>query len=153
MPASLWRSGLAELRRRGGGYRESGAFLLGTVEAQRRRAQRFVYYDDVEPHCLDGGYVFFDGTGYGALWAWCREAGLEVVGDIHTHPMGVGQSTADREHPMVATPGHIALIVPNYARRAVAPAELGIYVYEGQHCWRTYVGAGAARFMYVSRWG
>src|SRR4051812_42321704 len=73
----LWHAGIAELRRRGGGRHESGAFLLGErVErggVERRRVRLFVYYDDLDPHCLDTGIVVFDGAGFGPLWRICRE--------------------------------------------------------------------------------
>src|SRR5512140_623886 len=78
-PAKLWAAGLKELRRRGGGRRESGAFLLGTEERGSRRVHRFVYYDDLDPRCLDRGIVVFDGSGYGPLWQMCRETELSVV--------------------------------------------------------------------------
>ena len=53
----IWDEGLAELRRRGDGRRESGAFLLGRVEGDRRVVERFVYYDDVDPRALDTGII------------------------------------------------------------------------------------------------
>ena len=60
-PRELWYAGLRELKSRGGGRRESGAFLLGKNYDGIRRVCRFVYYDDLDPHCLDQGYVVFDG--------------------------------------------------------------------------------------------
>src|SRR5439155_25402816 len=100
---SLWNAGLAELHRRGAGQRESGAFLLGERVRQRgverRRVQRFAYYDDLDPNSLDTGIVVFDGSGFGPLWQLCREARLEVVADVHTHPGVAGRSHADRRNP------------------------------------------------------
>ena len=152
-PAKLWAAGLKELRRRGGGKRESGAFLLGTEERGKRRVHRFVYYDDLDPRCLDTGVVVFDGFGYGPLWQMCRETGLSVVADVHTHPGAPIQSGTDRIHPMVAVDGHIALIVPDFARRVVQPYDLGIYEYEGAHRWRNHSGGKATRFFYIGMWG
>lgn len=149
----LWREGLMELRRRGQGRRESGAFLLGHRRGERRIITRFIYYDDLDPGCLDAGIVVFDGVGYGPLWQLCRATGLNVVADIHTHPGLPRQSPADRDHPMVAVPGHIALIVPELAQRTVRPTELGIYKYMGEHCWRDHSGPSAGRFFYVGLWG
>jgi proteasome lid subunit RPN8/RPN11 len=151
--SKLWRAGLKELRRRGDDHHESGAFLLGRSDGERRRVERFVYYDDLDPHSLDTGIVVFDGAGYGPLWKTCRESGLEVVADVHTHEYAPKQSPADRANPMVATRGHIALIVPNFAERVFTPAELGIYQYEGEHRWQEDSGAGAERFFYVGFWG
>ena len=152
-PAHLWRAGLAELRRRGDGRRESGAFLLGRRDGQRRAIARFAYYDDLDPRCLDSGIVVFDGAGFPALWSLCREAGLEVVADVHTHPGAPRQSPADRANPMIAQAGHVALIVPDFARRGRRAAELGIYEYAGEHRWRDCGGARAGRFFYIGIWG
>ncbi len=151
--AQLWRMGLAELRRRGGGRRESGAFLLGERDGQRRNIKRFVYYDDLDPSCLGTGIVVFNGAGYGPLWALCRSTGLTVVGDVHTHPGQARQSAIDRENPMIGVSGHIALIVPELARRSAGSAEFGIYEYLGDHRWREYREKAAARFFYIGFWG
>lgn len=149
----LWRRLLRELARRGDGRRESGAFLLGEQREDRRCIVRFVPYDDLDPRCLDSGVVVFDGAGYGPLWELCRNTGLEVVADIHSHPGAPWQSGADRVHPMIALPGHVALIVPNLAQRIVAPEELGIYEYGGGHRWQDRSGQRAGRFFYVGIWG
>lgn len=155
-PVDLWRTGLTELRRRGGGKRESGAFLLGERAArgatERRRVRQFVYYDDLDPHCLDTGIVVFDGVGFGPLWRLCGETGLTVVADVHTHPGVARQSDADRRHPMIATAGHFALIVPDFARRAPEIAALGVYEYAGAHQWRDHSGPDAGRTLYIGRW-
>ena len=151
--ASLWSEGLRELNRRGKGNRESGAFLLGVRSGNQRRITCFVYYDDLDPRSLDSGIVVFDGAGYGPLWQLCRETGLTVVADVHTHPRAPIQSGTDRVNPMVATKGHIALIVPNLAEQVVGPRELGIYEYEGAHRWHTYNGSAANKFFYIGIWG
>lgn len=142
-----------ELRRRGEWRHESGAFLLGSRCGEQRTIKRFIYYDDLDPNCLDTGIVIFDGTGYGPLWQLCRATGLSVVADIHTHPGLARQSPADRQHPMVAVSGHIALIVPEFAQRLVHSAELGIYEYRGEHRWLDHSGPEAGRFFYIGVWG
>lgn len=151
--AKLWRSGLLELRRRGRGQHESGAFLLGLDNGHRRIISRFVYYDDLDPHCLDLGIVVFDGAGYGPLWRLCRETGLSVVADIHTHGGQARQSLDDRDNPMIAIPGHVALIVPGFAQRWGPVTELGIYEYQGEHRWHNHSGQMASAFFYVGIWG
>ena len=136
--------------------RESGAFLLGKravrAGAERRRVCRFAYYDDLDPNCLDSGIVIFDGGGFGLLWRLCRETGLEVVADVHTHPGIARQSDADRRHPMIALAGHFALILPHFAERVPASGELGLYEYAGAHQWRDHSGPLAARVFYTGRW-
>ena len=149
----LWRTGLAELNRRGGGRRESGAFLLGRRHGLLRRIEQFVYYDDLDPHSLDSGIVTLDGDCFGTLWSLCRTSDLSVVADVHTHPGAGYQSMTDRENPMIAVAGHIALIVPNLAENLVGPAEIGVYEYLGKHEWRPYSGKEASRFFYMGIWG
>jgi proteasome lid subunit RPN8/RPN11 len=155
-PPSLWSTGLAELRRRGAGRRESGAFLLGErvieLGVERRRVHRFVYFDDLDPNSLDTGIVMFDGSGFGPLWQLCRETRLEVIADVHTHPSVARQSDVDRRNPMIATAGHFALIIPDFASRIPASEDLGLYEYVGAHQWRDYTGAAASRVFYVGRW-
>jgi proteasome lid subunit RPN8/RPN11 len=142
--AALWRALCAELRRRSGGYRECGAFLLGRLEPDGRRIEQVVFYDDIAPGCLSTGICILPGSAFGVLWARCRAAGLEVVADVHTHPFGAGQSRTDRMNPMVAVRGHLALIVPDFAQGAVTPEVPGIYEYLGSHRWRSHRGTKAA---------
>ena len=151
-PKRLWDRGMVELRRRGEGLHESGAFLLGLREGDRCTVHRFIYYDDLDPHCLDSGIVVLDGYAFGKLWAICREVALSVVADVHTHPGSSYQSTSDRNNPMIGVAGHIAIIVPNLARRPVKRPELGIYEYLGDHRWQSYRGQAAARFFYIGLW-
>lgn len=129
-----WRELLAGLRARGRGVRESGAFLLG-MPGTAARVSTFVLYDDLDPNCLDTGIVRFDGRYLGGLWDRCRREGLEVIADVHTHPLGVGQSLVDQANPMIARAGHVALIVPDFARSYVGVAEVGIYRYLGGKRW------------------
>jgi proteasome lid subunit RPN8/RPN11 len=112
-----------------------------------------VYYDDLDPRAIDRGIVIFDGNGFGPLWQICRESDLSVVADVHTHPQQSRQSDADRRHPMIAMPGHIALIVPNFAQRVPPVDELGIYEYTGAHQWRDHSGPRGRRFLYIGLWG
>jgi proteasome lid subunit RPN8/RPN11 len=149
----LWCEGMLELRRRGNNRRESGAFLLGTRNGQRRSITRFVFYDDLDPHCLDTGIVVFDGSGYGPLWKLCRETQLGVLADIHTHGGRAIQSLLDRDNPMIAQPGHVALIAPHFAERVCKPIELGIYEYVGEHLWENMSGSAADRYFYIGFWG
>ncbi len=145
----LWEQILQGLRDRGGSVRESGAFLLGTGEGAERTATGFILYDDLDPNCLNEGYVRFDGRYYGHLWERCARDALSVVADVHTHPHGSGQSHSDRTHPMMSISGHIALIVPNFAHGPVSTTDVGVYVYRGRHRWRTYRGRRAAKVLHI----
>ena len=131
----VWDSGIAELRRRADGRRESGAFLLGSYE-NVRKVKRFVFYDDIDPNALRTGVIHIDGRTLGSLWSICRVSGYSVVADVHLHPAGFGQSESDRENPIIAEVGHIALIVPYFALRETNPEGIGVYEYIGSYRWR-----------------
>ena len=148
--AAVWRRLTRDLRARGGGKRESGAFLLGYIENDgRRRIIDYVLYDDLDPHSLDTGIVRLDGRHFGRLWDLCRERGVTVIADVHTHPYGAGQSDSDRAHPIIARAGHIALIVPDFAAPPIPRQKLGIYRYGGARKWETISPAMRRRFFHV----
>ena len=140
----LWDELLAELGRRGlDGKRESGAFLLGNRRRNKRKVSRVAYFDDLDPECLVGN-IHLRAPAYSALWDFCELTGLVVVGDVHTHPgAGVAQSSIDQSNPMVASTGHIALIVPHYGTRIVGPREIGVHEYLGDAGWNSRVGPAA----------
>ena len=131
----VWRTGTAELRRRAGGQRESGAFLLGS-NGKARQIEEFVFYDDIDSNALRTGIVIIDGRQLGDLWAHCRKTGRVVVADVHVHPGGFGQSASDRANPIIAEVGHIAMILPHFAARPTDPSGIGIYEYLGSRQWR-----------------
>jgi proteasome lid subunit RPN8/RPN11 len=138
IPALLWRRLLAELRKRGGGHRESGAFLLGRPGG--RRVTRFLCYDDLDETALETGIIMVHATGFVRLWEICEREKLRVFADVHSHPSAwTGQSESDRMHPMIAQAGHLALILPNFAkrnRRTLGGA--AVYEYLGNHQWKTW---------------
>lgn len=136
MPRRLWRNLIADLRVRGEGRRESGAFLLAQPDSTHIAAH--VCYDDLDPAALDTGIIVFHGSGYARLWQLCEAQQLRVAADVHTHPGDwTEQSYADATHPMVGTPGHVALIVPNFARgNSSSLRGVGIYRYRGNHQWQ-----------------
>ncbi len=132
-----WLRLVWQLRRRGGGHRESGAFLLGPRAGGM--VTSFVCYDDLDPRSLDSGIIRFDGSGYVHLWKMCSERKLKVVADIHTHPgKWTDQSDADINHPMVAQKGHLALILPDYAQHSWSGSRgAGFFRYHGDGDWET----------------
>ena len=138
---TVWANLIGELRTRGNALKESGAFLLARPGS--RRVVRAAYYDDLDPRCLDSGYIQFDGAGYVPLSEICEGSGLRIIGDVHTHPGSwTGQSQADRDHPMMARAGHIALIVPHFARKNRFTLKgVGAYLYQGDGRWQN-LGAG-----------
>ena len=146
----LWEEMREELGRRGlHGRRESGAFLLGARRKGERRVTRIVYLDDLDPGCLTGN-IHFRGAGYPRLWDICEAEGVRVIADVHTHPgPGVAQSATDRENPMIAQAGHVALILPACATRPVAAREVGVHEYLGERGWESWFGACAERALRI----
>jgi hypothetical protein len=144
----LWANLRAELFRRGGGERESGAFLLASA-SDPRRVRELVFLDDLDPHCLTGG-ISLSGSAYGKLWDFCEQRQLRVVADIHTHPgESVRQSAIDKDNPMVAMPGHLALIMPSFAAGRVRPGQLGVHEYLGNGRWKSSYGRAAKQLVQV----
>lgn len=140
-----WTDLLTELRTRGEGRKESGAFLLGLVPhpqggVQDDTVRMIIYYDDLDAECLRGG-IELSGSAFDTLWQICRDNRLTVIADIHTHPSGwIAQSDIDRRNPMIAQVGHIAIILPNFAQGPIDSATIGIYKYLGAHRWLTLNG-------------
>lgn len=150
--AALLSDLLMQLARRGGGVRESGAFLLSLSDSTGDCAPvtGFALYDDLDPRSLTGG-ITFHAEGYTALAATCRRLGVRVVGDVHTHPRDwVGQSTTDATHPMSALPGHIALIAPRYAVGDITVGDLGAHRHLGGGRWQSYYGDDVATLLHVT---
>lgn len=142
---AVWRVGVAELARRTlGGRRESGAYLLGVeLPDGAKRILEFVFYDDIDPLALATGEVTIRQIALPRLWEHCRARGYGVVADVHVHPAGYGQSPSDRANPVMPRAGHIAMILPNFARGAPAPGNIGIYEYHGDGAWTDHSAAGA----------
>jgi hypothetical protein len=84
-----------------------------------------VFYDDVDPKALDTGIVTIRQTALPRLWEICRARGFGVVADVHVHPRGYGQSESDRANPVMPRAGHLALILPNFARERPRPGTIG----------------------------
>ena len=145
----IWNPIVAELAKRGAGQRESGAFLLGRLRRRYREILDVAYYDDLAPGALNSGAILFPGRAYSNLWRRCRDQHMRVVADIHTHPGAARQSCVDRDHPMIAQPGHIALILPRFAERPIPDHEIGVYEYLGGHAWRDHSGQGAPRIFRI----
>lgn len=145
----LWNRLLRELHRRTEGKHESGAFLLGRVDGSQRTATLAVYYEDLDPAAYDSGVCILHADAFGRLWDICASTGLSVVADTHVHGGGARQSRSDRENPMIALPGHIALILPRMAKAPVRRWSVGIYEYLGDHEWRSHGGCRASRVLNI----
>lgn len=134
----VWSALMADLFSRGGGCRESGAFLLRDTKEVVRVVQTWLPYDELDPNSLNWTHVRLDSGAFSRLWSICSERNLEVIADIHTHPWGAHQSLSDRTHPMISLAGHIALIVPWFARGKVRPQDVSFNVYQGNGKWVSF---------------
>jgi proteasome lid subunit RPN8/RPN11 len=147
---ALYEELIRELARSGDGVRESGAFLLGSLEPHRRVLE-YLLYETVAPEmALEYDYVVLTGNHMALAWQRCQQTGLQVVADIHTHPGLPIQSRSDREHPIVSIPGHVALIAPDFALRMPSPADLGVHRFLGEGQWESHLGADAQNLLELS---
>jgi hypothetical protein len=151
-PTGTWRQIVGELERRGGRRHESGAFLLGIERDGRRQVTDVVFYDELDPRAYASGVCILQGDAFGKLWTLCRQKKLTVVADVHTHPVAAFQSPSDKANPMIARPGHIAIIVPDFGAWPIAANRLGIYEYRGQHEWIDRTHPRSRRFFYTGFW-
>ncbi|KVP09135.1 Mov34/MPN/PAD-1 family protein [Burkholderia ubonensis] len=144
LPTTLYAALIADLARSGRGVKESGAFLLGHANGVRRHVSSYLMYDAVATESSRRhAYVAFTAQEMARAWDYCYATGLQVVGDVHTHPKGPTQSISDRAHPIVSVAGHVALIVPYFSMRDPRPNDLGVHIFEGNGHWRSLFGKQA----------
>ena len=109
--------------------------------------RRWLPYDELAPESLAYDYVRLEPSAFSRLWEWCAMNRFDVLADVHTHPGGPRQSPSDRAHPMVALPGHRALIVPWFAQRDPRPFDCSLNVYLGNARWKSYFRRDAERLI------
>lgn len=139
MSKKVWGELYTQLRNRGMGIRESGAFLLGQDDSTE--ITDVLYYDSLEPNALNSGAIHITAKAFIALADYCLTHHLTVKADIHTHPGKITrQSGIDETNPMIKIKGHIALIVPSYAMPKKCNLKLlGIHEFLGDgYNWRSY---------------
>jgi proteasome lid subunit RPN8/RPN11 len=154
IPIWLWVGVIFDLRRRGRGVRESGAFLLGREGSDPARVTSYICYDDVDPEAYQAGVIAFHASGCAALWRLCKEKQLDLLVDVHTHPgRDVRQSSIDERHPMMPITGHTAMIVPDFAKTGWWSLNaIGVYEYLGGFKWRTHAASARNRRVKLSLW-
>jgi hypothetical protein len=74
---------------------------------------------------------------------------MSVVADVHVHPGSASQSASDCDHPMISRAGHVALILPDFARPPVQTESVGIYRYLGGKRWYTVPAAARRTFFHI----
>lgn len=143
----VWTTLIADLRKRGHGCRESGAFLLGNIVNGTKVVQAWLPYDELDPSSLNYEYIRLRSEAFPKLWEICEQRHMQVVADVHTHPRGPGQSPSDRANPMIGLAGHMALIIPRFAQGNVTPADISVNVYLGAKKWESHFGQQASAFI------
>jgi proteasome lid subunit RPN8/RPN11 len=141
--AGVWNDLLTDLRKRGKGRRESGAFLLGCETESVKSVTRWVSYEDLDPKSKRHAIIKLDTSAFPKLWEVCAAFGLQVMADVHTHPGRPIRSLSDRAYPMLSIAGHVALIVPRFAAIAVTPTDVSFNIYLGSGSWRSLYGSEA----------
>src|SRR5207244_10087357 len=81
IPVWLWAGVIFDLRRRGDGVRESGAFLLGRDDRNPARVSSYICYDDVDPDAYQRRAIAFHANGCSAPWQQCRDKPPEMLVD------------------------------------------------------------------------
>lgn len=154
LPLLLWRQVILQLRRRGAGKGESGAFLLGLQRGNCAEVTTYICYDDLDPQAYQSGGIAFHAAGNAELWQYCREKKLQVLADVHTHPgKGIWQSPTDQQNPMIPIVGHNGMIVPNFARTPWWSLKaVGVYEYLGNFKWRTHGVSEKPRRIRLTAW-
>ncbi len=140
----VWGLIMSDLRKRGNGFRESGAFLLGGMEGGTKVVHTWLPYDELDPESLNYAYIKLGTSAFTKLWTECAVRRFQVVGDIHTHPNRPLQSKSDRANPMVSVVKHFALIVPRFAQGPVTPYDISLNIYLGAKRWSNHLGSEAA---------
>jgi len=133
----LWLSMMGQLKKRGGGRKESGAFLLGNYGSNK--VVEFICFDDLDSECLTG-MIEFSASGIVLLSDYCISKNLTVLADVHTHPgKWTNQSETDKKNPMVCISGHIAIIIPKFAQQKLQLlGGVGIFEYLGGSKWKKH---------------
>jgi proteasome lid subunit RPN8/RPN11 len=139
----LWPALMKDLWKRSAERREAGAFLVASRQSPDV-VSRWIAYDELDADSLRHTYVQLEPRAFSRLWELCNTFDLRVIADIHTHPHAPAQSESDREHPMIAIPGHVALIAPRFARGVITPAHVSFNVYRGAGQWLSFLGRHAA---------
>jgi hypothetical protein len=84
IPIWLWAAVILDLRQRGAGVRESGAFLLGRDDRDPARVTSYICYDDVDPERISRAPSPSTPPAAPALWRHCKAMQLDLLLDVHT---------------------------------------------------------------------
>ena len=87
LPILLWARVVRDLRQRGAGVRETGAFLLGRLDTENPRVTSPIFVMMMSiPTPISSVPSLSMPPGCAALWQHCREQKVQLLIDVHTHP-------------------------------------------------------------------
>jgi hypothetical protein len=110
VPRQIFEETFASLRRCGAGRRECQALWVGpwsdpelvTKVVHPRHSASAIGFD-------------VDEDWFNDFWTRLADHNLGVRLQVHTHPGVAYHSSIDDENPVVATPGFLSLVIPNFA--------------------------------------
>ena len=110
VPARIIDETFASLRRCGAGRRECQALWVGPW------SDPDLVTELVHPrHSASAVGFDLDESWFNEFWTRLADDSLGVRVQVHTHPGVAYHSSIDDENPVVATPGFLSLVIPNFA--------------------------------------
>lgn len=135
----VWRETWLGLQRRSAGERESACVWLGTRDGEWETAREIVFLDDLPGTIGRRLQHRTSRVAVNMMLDRARDAGMEIVGDIHTHPSDwVDLSEVDRAHPIEYRVGLLAIVFPHFAAGEPNLAVAGVHEYAGNGDWKTF---------------
>lgn len=114
LPQQLLEDTFQSLRQCGEGRRECQALWVGSWSDPELVTQV------VHPrHSASAVGFQLDDDWFSSFWIRLADENLGVRVQVHTHPGLAYHSSIDDENPVVATPGFLSLVIPNFAQGPV----------------------------------
>lgn len=135
MTFNQWFGIMKQLKKRSGNVNESAAYLLARPESTV--IEDVLYPDDFDEHCLHPRYIDVSAEAMFRINRTLSASGLSIKIDVHSHPTyDVRPSTTDDANPVIGIPGHLSIIVPNYAQDIWAsPSTWSAQMFLGKGQW------------------
>jgi proteasome lid subunit RPN8/RPN11 len=147
----LWRDTWYGLQRRSAGERETACVWLGIRAGDAEDAREIVFLDDLPGTIGRRLQHRTSRVAVNMMLERARALGMEIVGDIHTHPSTwVDLSEVDRAHPIEYRVDLLALVLPSFAAGAPDVTVSGVHSYAGDGEWTSFEGdAIGDRFLII----
>jgi hypothetical protein len=110
VPGRVLEDTFAQFRHCGAGRRECQALWVGPWSDPEMVTTL------VHPHHSASAVSFeLNEDWFNAFWVRLADENMGVRVQVHTHPGAAFHSSIDDENPVVATPGFLSLVIPNFA--------------------------------------